>query len=121
MNTRIGATCAQGGDFLGGEFFEGLFQFVLDGKARALALPALIGLTVVGDAQSDSHWRVSVLAGDLTLPSLLLAWGVKSKFKSSAAMLVGISNFALCVAMPADFPNSSEGIKVLKVWLVFRL
>jgi hypothetical protein len=27
----------------------------LDGEARALALPALIGLTVVGDAQSDSH------------------------------------------------------------------
>jgi len=27
----------------------------LDGEARALALPALIGLTVVGDTQSDSH------------------------------------------------------------------
>jgi hypothetical protein len=36
----------------------------LDGEACALALPALIGLTVVGDAQSDSHWRVSVGAGD---------------------------------------------------------
>jgi hypothetical protein len=45
----------------------------LDGEARDLALPALIGLTVVGDAQSDSHWSVSVLAEDLTLPSLLLA------------------------------------------------
>jgi hypothetical protein len=56
-----------------------------------------------------------VLAGDLTLLSLLLAWGAKSKFKSSAAMLDGISNFALCVAMPADFPISTEGIKVLKV------
>ena len=95
MNACIGATCAQGGDFLGGEFFEGFFQFVLDGEARALALPALIGLTVVGDAQSDSHWRVSVLARDLTLPKLLLAWGVKSKFKSSAAMLAGISNLSL--------------------------
>ncbi len=115
MNTCIGAACAQGGDFLGGEFFEGFFQFVLDGESRALALPALIGLTVVGDAQSNSHWSVSVLAGDLTLLSLLLAWGAKSKFKSSAAMLDGISNFALCVAMPADFPISSEGIKVLKV------
>jgi hypothetical protein len=40
----------------------------LNGQARALALPALIGLTVVGDAQSDSHWRVSVLACDLTPP-----------------------------------------------------
>jgi hypothetical protein len=56
-----------------------------------------------------------VLAGDLTLLSLLLAWGVKSKFKSSDAMLAGISNFALCGAMPADFPISSEEIKVLKV------
>jgi hypothetical protein len=27
----------------------------LDGEACALALPALIGLTVVGDAQRDSH------------------------------------------------------------------
>jgi hypothetical protein len=27
----------------------------LDGEARALALPALIGLTVVGNAQCDSH------------------------------------------------------------------
>jgi hypothetical protein len=40
----------------------------LNGQARALALPALIGLTVVGDAQSDSHWRVSVLPCDLTPP-----------------------------------------------------
>ena len=95
MNACIGAARAQGGDFLGGEFFEGFFQFVLDGEARALALPALIGLTVVGDAQSDSHWRVSVLARDLTLPKLVLAWGVKSKLKSSAAMLAGISNLAL--------------------------
>jgi hypothetical protein len=55
MHTRIGSACAEGGDFLSGEFFEGLFQFVLNGKARALALPTLIGLTVVGDAQSDSH------------------------------------------------------------------
>ncbi len=73
MNACIGAACALGGDFLGGEFFEGFFQFVLDGEARALALPALIGLTVLGDAQSDSHWSVSVLAEDLTLPSFLLA------------------------------------------------
>jgi len=69
MNACIGAACAQGSDFLGGEFFEGFFQFVLDGEARALALPALIGLAVVGDTQSDSHCKVLVLAGDLTLPS----------------------------------------------------
>ena len=71
MNARIGAACAQGGDFLGGEFFEGFFQFVLDGEARALALPALVVLTVVGDAQSDSHCKVSVLAGDLRPPDVL--------------------------------------------------
>ena len=56
-----------------------------------------------------------MLAGDLMLLSLLLAWGAMSKFKSSAAMLDGISNFVLWVAMPADLPISSEGIKVLKV------
>ena len=43
---------------------ERLFQFVLDGQAGALALPALVGLTVVGDAQCNSHWRVSVVKGD---------------------------------------------------------
>ena len=114
MNASIGAACAQGGDFLGGELFEGFFQFVLDGEARALALPALIGLTVVGDAQSDSHWRVSVLARDLTLPKLVLACGGKSKFKSSAAMLAGISNFEICGAMLLDFSMFSEEVKVLK-------
>jgi hypothetical protein len=36
----------------------------LDGQARALALPALIGLTVVGNAQCDSHCNVFVEAGD---------------------------------------------------------
>ena len=121
MNARIGAACAQGGDFLGGEFFEGLFQFILDGEARALALPALIGLTVVGDAQSDSHCKVSVLAGDLKPPELLRVWGFKSKFKSIAAILAGMANFALCGEVPADGPLFSEGLKVLKVLLVFRL
>jgi hypothetical protein len=36
----------------------------LDGEARALTLPALIGLTVVGNAQCDSHCIVFVDAGD---------------------------------------------------------
>ena len=73
MNACIGTACAQGGNFVCGEFSERPFQFILDSQPRALALPALIGLTVVGDAQSDSHWSVSVLAEDLPLPSLLLA------------------------------------------------
>ena len=55
MNARIGSARAQGGDFVCAEFLEGLFQFILDGQPRALALPALIGLAVVGDAQSNSH------------------------------------------------------------------
>ena len=121
VNASIGATSAQGGHFLSGKFFECLFQFVLDGEARALALPALIGLTVVGDAQSDSHCKVSVLAGDLKPPELLRVWGFKSKFKSIAAILAGMANFALCGEVPADGPLFSEGLKVLKVLLVFRL
>jgi hypothetical protein len=36
----------------------------LDGEARTLALPALIGLTVVGNAQCDSHCIVFVETGD---------------------------------------------------------
>ncbi len=55
MNACIGSTRTQGGDFLSGEFFERLFQFILDGQASALALPALVGLPVVGDAQRNSH------------------------------------------------------------------
>ena len=54
----------KGGDLLRGEFFEGLFQFVLDGEASALTLPALIGLTVVGNAQCNSHCIVFEEAGD---------------------------------------------------------
>lgn len=106
MHARIGATRTQGGDFLGGELLEGLFQLVLNGQTRALALPTLVGLPVVGDAQSYSHGRVSVMAGDFKPPSLLGAWGFKSKFKSSAAMLAGISNLVLGDAEPADLPMS---------------
>jgi hypothetical protein len=36
----------------------------LDGESRALALPALIGLTVVGNAQCNSHGRVSGVEDD---------------------------------------------------------
>ncbi len=68
MYASIGATRAESGDFLGGEFFEGFFQFVLDREACALALPALIVLTVVGDAQGNSHWSVSVVDGDRNSP-----------------------------------------------------
>ncbi len=121
MNACIGAACTQGCDLLGGEFFEGFFQFILDGKTRALALPALIGLTVVGDAQSDSHCKVSVLAVDLTPPRVLRAWGFKSKFKLSALILAGSAVLVLCGAMLADLRRSSEDVKVLKALLVFRL
>lgn len=55
MNACVGSARAQRGDFVSGEFLEGLFQFILDGQPRALALPALIGLAVVGDAQSNPH------------------------------------------------------------------
>jgi hypothetical protein len=36
----------------------------LDGEARTLALPALIGLTVVGNAQCNSHGRFSGFEDD---------------------------------------------------------
>ena len=55
MNASVGPARAKRGDFVCGEFLEGLFQFILDGQPRALALPALIGLAVVGDAQSNPH------------------------------------------------------------------
>lgn len=92
MDTGISSARTQCGDFLGGELFQRLFQFVLDGQAGALALPALIGLTVVGDAQSDSHCRVSVLAVDLTLPGDLGEGAFESKSKLSDAMSAGIAS-----------------------------
>jgi hypothetical protein len=45
----------------------------LDGEARTLTLPALIGLTVVGDAQSNSHWSVSVVECDRNCPAGFVA------------------------------------------------
>ena len=109
MNASIGSTRAQRRDFLGGELFQRLLQFVLDGQAGALALPALIGLTVVGDAQSDSHCKVSVLAGDLTLPGDLREGGFESKSKSklSDAMSAGKAALALVGAFTADLTSSA--------------
>lgn len=98
MDTGIGSARTQRGDFLGGELFQRLFQFVLDGQASALALPALIGLAVVGNAQSDSHWGVSVLAGNLVSPGVFWRGGVESKFKLSDAMSAGNASLAVSVA-----------------------
>ena len=107
MNASIGSTRAQRRDFLGGELFQRLLQFVLDGQAGALALPALIGLTVVGDAQSDSHCKVSVLAGDLTLPGDLREGGFKSKSKLSDAMSAGIASLISDEAFKVDLTKSA--------------
>ena len=92
MDPSIGSASAQGCDFFSRELFQRLFQFVLDGEACALALPALIGLTVVGDAQRDSHCRVSVLAVVLTLPGDLGEGAFESKSKLSDAMSAGIAS-----------------------------
>ena len=53
----IRAAGAQGADGLGGEFAERQLQLVLDGVARKLALPAFVGLPVVGDPQRQPHWQ----------------------------------------------------------------
>jgi len=47
--TRIGTAGTQRGNGLGGKFAQCLFEFVLHGQARELALPALVGLSVVTD------------------------------------------------------------------------
>ena len=107
MDASIGSTRTQRRDFLGGELFQRLLQFVLDGQAGALALPALIGLTVVGDAQSDSHCKVSVLAGDLTLPGDLKEGGFESKSKLSDAMSAGIASRISDGAFKVDLTKSA--------------
>jgi hypothetical protein len=55
VHTGIGATGADGGDFLSSKAAQGRFEFVLYGVAIGLALPAAIGLTVVADAKSYAH------------------------------------------------------------------
>lgn len=102
MDPGIGSPSTQGRDFLSRELFQRLLQFVLDGEAGALALPALIGLTVVGDTQSDSHCSVSVLAGILTPADILGGREFESKFKLSDVMSSGNSSFTLAGAFTAD-------------------
>ena len=50
VHAGIGAACTQSGNALGSKLAQRGFQFVLDGLARELALPALVGLSVVADA-----------------------------------------------------------------------
>jgi hypothetical protein len=78
----------------------------LDGEACALALPALIGLTVVGDAQRDSHCKVSVLAVGLTLPGDLGEGEFESKSKLSDAMSAGIASRISDGAFTGDLTKS---------------
>ena len=118
VDACIGATRTQGGDFLGGEFFERLFQFVLDSEACALALPALIGLTVVGDAQRDSHCKVFAEAGE---PKSAPDGGVdalRSKFK--AAMSAGNSFWLAKLEETLSEVSGSVGFKVLKAKVLLR-
>ena len=61
----VGAARAQGGDALGGELPQGFFQLVLHGAPGELALPALVGLAVVGHAQGDAD--VATLPGLFSL------------------------------------------------------
>ena len=49
VHTRISTASAERGDALCGKFGEGSFQLILHGLARELALPALVGLSVVAD------------------------------------------------------------------------
>ncbi len=49
VHTGIGATGAQSGNALGGELAQRGFEFVLDGETGRLALPALVGPTVVAN------------------------------------------------------------------------
>ena len=74
MNARIGAPCTVDANARGAEISQCFFQAVLHGLARALALPALVGLAVVADAQCQSHRSVS---------------GFVFKSKSSAVISLG--------------------------------
>jgi hypothetical protein len=49
MHTSVGSTGAQGRDALAGKGLEGGFELVLNGFTAGLALPALVGTTVVAD------------------------------------------------------------------------
>jgi len=60
MHAGVGAAGAQGGDRDGGKLAERRFQPVLDGLARGLALPALVGGAEVAQAEGDSHDGVIV-------------------------------------------------------------
>lgn len=51
VNTRVGASGAQSGYFLCRELSQCRFQLVLHGLTGELALPALVGLPVVADAE----------------------------------------------------------------------
>ena len=57
VHARIGAAGADGGDGLVGEAREGGFEVVLDGAARRLALPAVVSLSEVADAECPPHGR----------------------------------------------------------------
>jgi hypothetical protein len=55
MHAGVGAAGADGGEGDGGEALEGGFEVVLHGAAGRLALPAVVGLAVVADAEGDPH------------------------------------------------------------------
>lgn len=55
VDTRIGTSCAQGIDRVRREARQRPLQLILHRSARGLALPALIPLSEVTDAESQSH------------------------------------------------------------------
>ena len=57
MHACVGAAGTQGADprYIG-KLSQGFFELVLDGQARALALPALVSRARVTNAKGESHW-----------------------------------------------------------------
>jgi hypothetical protein len=55
VHAGVGAARANDGDGLGRELAKRVFQTVLHGAARTLALPAFVRLAVITDAQREPH------------------------------------------------------------------
>ena len=59
VHTGIRAARTQGGNRLGREYAQRFFKFVLNGQAGALALPPLVGASVVANTQCNPHGNVT--------------------------------------------------------------
>ena len=85
VDAGIGAAGAERGDRLRGELRERRFQLVLHGAARELALPALVGLSVVADAERQPHGGIGGrAAAQRSWPSSCLASALRSPRLSAA-------------------------------------